>query len=327
MKEEQQSPKRLTHLVLGGGGLSGLAYIGVLRFLYAENLVDGITHISGASIGAVFATLLALRISLNEIETFFAEMFADLSIVQYPPQCLLNVIEKYGLDDGQKLLTYMIKAVKQYCDPDITFVEFAKRFGRNLVISATNLETMQAAYFSVNTTPNVKVLEAVRASMALPLLITPVQINDAHYIDGGLADNLPVTPFLSEDSKHWLVIKIDRAGSNNQSSQASKSNMTPGLPYSNIAEYIFHIMKIMSVHYIQKNEFLVPDPNKLNLQECPLPLVKFKCNEGGMILDVSSQELEACATYGYQAMYNHFAKYQTYFFTSASSAVEVRSPS
>lgn len=319
MKEEQQSPKRLTHLVLGGGGLSGLAYIGVLRFLYAENLVDGITHISGTSIGAVFATLLALRISLNEIETFFAEMFEDLNIVHYPPQCLLNIIEKYGLDDGQKLLTYMVKAIKQHCHPDITFVELAKRFGRNLVISATNLETMQAEYFSVNTTPNVKVLEAVRASMALPLLITPVQINEAHYIDGGLADNLPVTPFLADDSKHWLVIKIDRS--------VSKSNMDNGLPYSNIAEYIFHIMRIMSVHYVQKNEFLVPDPNKLNLQECPLPLVKFKCSEGGMILDVSSQELEACATYGYQAMYNHFAKYQTYFFTSASSAAEVRSPS
>mgnify|MGYP003344579892 CR=1 FL=1 len=54
-----------THLVLSGGGLSGLLYLGSLRYLQQEKYDVQIKHIAGTSIGAFFGTAFGLGISIS----------------------------------------------------------------------------------------------------------------------------------------------------------------------------------------------------------------------------------------------------------------------
>ena len=58
----------IKHLVLSGGGLLGISYIGLLRYLEESNIVGNLKSISGSSAGSLFGCLIALRYTSKEIE-------------------------------------------------------------------------------------------------------------------------------------------------------------------------------------------------------------------------------------------------------------------
>jgi predicted acylesterase/phospholipase RssA len=147
---------------LSGGGLCGLAYIGALRFLQIEGFDKTIHHVAGSSIGALFATIFAARISLTDVERKLRTMLCDdghLMEFAYPD--MLSVLANLGVDDGHTFLAFLRPELDK-----LTFVDLVKRTGVHLVICATHVETMRTTYFSVDTTPNVLVYDALRASMA-----------------------------------------------------------------------------------------------------------------------------------------------------------------
>lgn len=61
-----------------------------------------------------------------------------------------------------------------------------------LIVCASDLCAGEPRYFSCANTPHVNVITAVRASMCVPLLFAPVDIDGCLYVDGGLLENLPV---------------------------------------------------------------------------------------------------------------------------------------
>ena len=88
---------------------------------------------------------------------------------------LLNIYEYIGLDDGsffEGLCKNWLKK-KLNCET-ISFIDFAKQTGKNLVICASNIVNRKETYFSLDTTPNICVLFALKASIAIPLVFTPV---------------------------------------------------------------------------------------------------------------------------------------------------------
>ena len=64
----------ITHLAFSGGGIKGFCYMGIIRYLYLENMIDDIKYVSGASIGAYFGLILALKIPIEYIEKEFSEL-------------------------------------------------------------------------------------------------------------------------------------------------------------------------------------------------------------------------------------------------------------
>lgn len=98
---------------------------------------------------------------------------------------------------------------------EITFRQHHEIFGTRLVVTGTNLETQKSHLFSADTTPNFRVVDAVRISMSLPLIFKPLIIRDASdleavvnpgdsltnhplkgvWVDGGLFNNIPVGAF------------------------------------------------------------------------------------------------------------------------------------
>ncbi|HDO26739.1 MAG TPA: phospholipase, partial [Bacteroidetes bacterium] len=157
-------------LVLSGGGIRGIAHIGLIKVLEDHNIKPDI--VSGASAGALVGALYAKGYSTETIIDFFhnTPLFRISFFAKNKP----------GLLDMEKYQTYF----KEYF-PEDSFESLEKQ----LYITATNLEDGRLDFFSSG-----ELINPLLASAALPPVFAPVLINDKLYVDGGIMNNFPVEP-------------------------------------------------------------------------------------------------------------------------------------
>jgi len=156
-------------LCLGSGGARGLAHIGVLQVLEENGIVPDI--ISGCSAGAIFGAVYAAGTNLNLLEKFMGTVEAG-DIVD------LGIPLHGGFLSGDK-----IEEVVATLTHNLSFDETRIPF----VCIATDLITGEMKAFEKG-----KLHRAVRASMAVPGVFTPAEIDGHFYVDGGVLEELPV---------------------------------------------------------------------------------------------------------------------------------------
>ncbi|MCD6471117.1 patatin-like phospholipase family protein [bacterium] len=161
---------KLTY-VLGSGGARGLAHIGVLNILEKNKLRPDL--IIGTSIGALIGGLYAAGASLEEIEE------AASKINRWQKFYLFSSLPRTnGLLKGEKIEKLIKKFInnKKFTDLKIPFYAVAVDLisGKEVILK------------------NGLVFRAIRASIAVPGLFTPIVINKKILVDGGLVDPLPV---------------------------------------------------------------------------------------------------------------------------------------
>jgi predicted acylesterase/phospholipase RssA len=206
-------------LALSGGGARGLAHIGVLqRFEEVGFPLDSVT---GTSAGALVGALYASGFSGREIEDLFGRL--DLTraflepLLRSPGETLgeqqdheatfLSIEREkgqlslaQGLRSGvevQHTLQGLLARGAYFSGGDFD------QLRRPLRVLATNLETGQGRVFGRG-----DLVEAVRASMAIPGGFRPVLIEGQQYVDGALVENLPVST--SREAFHPdVVIGVD----------------------------------------------------------------------------------------------------------------------
>ncbi|HCM76944.1 MAG TPA: patatin [Cytophagales bacterium] len=157
-------------LVLSGGGVRGVAHVGVLKVL--EEVGIKISHLSGASAGSIVGALYAAGHSPDTILEFFKKT-SIFSISNY-------AIFKPGIIDTSKL----IAVFKKYLEDD-SYESLQKK----LYIVATDIENAQSKIFSEG-----PVIQTILASSAFPMVFTPVNIDGILYSDGGIMNNFPIEP-------------------------------------------------------------------------------------------------------------------------------------
>ncbi|HNO64177.1 MAG TPA: patatin-like phospholipase RssA [Thauera aminoaromatica] len=157
-------------LALGSGAARGWAHLGVLQELAREGVVPQI--ITGCSIGA-FVGAAAASGDLDKLVRW-AETLKWQDVVS-----LLDVSLRGGLIKGQKLIDFF---ERNFVDRD--FTELDQRFA----CVATELSTGREIWLHEGS-----VSAAVRASIALPGLMTPVLHQGRMLVDGGLVNPVPVS--------------------------------------------------------------------------------------------------------------------------------------
>jgi len=160
--------KYKTALVLSGGGVRGFAHLGVLKALNEKGIYPDV--ISGTSAGAIAATLYADGYTPDEIIGFFKE------------KELLKYIEIIIPKTGLVKMTGMIKLITKYLRAR-TFEELKIP----VFIAACNLNLGKTEYFSTG-----DLIKPLIASASIPVLFSPVKINQYYYVDGGVMDNFPI---------------------------------------------------------------------------------------------------------------------------------------
>jgi predicted acylesterase/phospholipase RssA len=184
----------MKYLVLGPASMGIFSLIGTLKALEPK-LVD-VKEISGASAGSILALLLALGMSVDEI----LEIALDLDIPKFVKLRIGSFFNKFGFVDLEPIREKLVEVCG--CDP--TFEELDMK----IYVSAYCLNTSSTEYFSRDTHPKMKVIDAVCMSMAIPLIFSCGKYDGKTYVDGGTQEQYPMIPFLDKKPHEITCVKL-----------------------------------------------------------------------------------------------------------------------
>jgi len=204
-------------LVLSGGGARGLAHVGVLEVL--EELRVPVDLIAGTSMGALVGGLYASGLSPDSIRTVMSEVEWDQVLSDTAPLASLDFARRaerrrypveleVGLSgEGIRLPGGLIAGqdlgllLRRHTFP-VAAVEDFSRLPIPFAAVATDLATGERVVLDHG-----DLVEAMRASMAIPVVFSPVESEGRLLVDGGIVDNLPVD--LAREMGADIVIAVD----------------------------------------------------------------------------------------------------------------------
>ena len=167
----------MKYLILGPASMGIFALIGGLKARESQ-LVD-VQEISGSSAGAILTLFLAMGMSVDEI----LEIALSINISNFFKIKLSSFFSKFGFVD----MAPIKKKLVEICGSDPTFAEIEM----NIYISAYCLNASETVYFSRHTHPDMKVIDAVCMSMAVPFIFSCGKYNGNTYVDGGMKEECP----------------------------------------------------------------------------------------------------------------------------------------
>ena len=187
--------KKLDTLVMSGGAVDALAFLGCIQYLEESRTRDDFEVVVGTSAGALLAFMFVLGYSATEMRTWAVKRFSESGANQLNIDDLLFSYDTMGVDNGGRMEAFMADVLYARLKvSDVSFLDLRQLTGgkRKLVVSASNLTTSRSEYFCEDTWPHLSVLTALRASSCVPYLFTPVKIGSAMFVDGGIFENLPL---------------------------------------------------------------------------------------------------------------------------------------
>lgn len=173
--------------IFGGGAIRGIAYVGAIKAMEEIGIYPN--TIAGASVGAIFAGLLSVGYTAEELKEIFMqvnyELFRD---IHFGFEFALSKGEIF-LDWLRELIEkkYYGESFKKEGNIPVTFADLDK----NLVIIATDLTNFQYKEFSKFETPDFEIAYAIRISSAMPGLMKPIQNDGSVLVDGDLQKSWP----------------------------------------------------------------------------------------------------------------------------------------
>ncbi len=178
--------KKTVSLVLGSGGARGYAHIGVIEALEEEGYT--IASISGSSMGALVGGLYAAgKLDLYKEWVLSLDVFELLLLVDF-------TFAKNGMIKGDKIFDIIERMVG-----DIQIENLPIPF----TAVATNLHSQKPVWFQKG-----NLLDAIRASVAIPTILTPKKIGEQYLVDGGILTPLPTMPLLANHNDYTIAVNI-----------------------------------------------------------------------------------------------------------------------
>lgn len=231
----------LPHAVsLSSGGIRAVGAFGILAGLLEENILDKVRDWYGCSGGSMCAFFMALGVSVSWARNAMSHL--DGHIVSGIRDSLIeNYTTSMGVTDGSLMSEYIARFADTW-EPGAgswTFADLAReRPGVSLTIIATNVSRGTLAHFNAELTPTMRIIDAIRASSAIPFFYTPWTDPEGDmFADGALLEYYPWSCVKNKDKT--LVISCAEDG--------IQGRIRPARPIHTIGEYLARIMDIMRV--------------------------------------------------------------------------------
>lgn len=164
--------KKKIGIVLSGGGIRGIAHLGVLKAF--TNAGVEFSHISGTSAGSIAGAFYAAGIDPEEA----LKIFYKTKLLRF----IRPALGSLGLINIENVKNIL----KEYFPHD-KFEEL----NIPLTICATNFSEGNMVYFTKG-----PLIRSILASSCIPGIFKPIMIDDQMYVDGGILNNFPVEPLL-----------------------------------------------------------------------------------------------------------------------------------
>ncbi len=213
--EAKERPK--IGLALSGGGARGAAHVGVLKVL--EELRIPIDYIAGTSMGAIVGGLYASGMTATQLEQALAGMDWDAILKDEEPRPerrfrrkqddrLLLMKQKLGVEGGEVnlgpalILGQKLDLELEALTLPVSNVRDFDRLPIPFRAIATDIETGNEVVLRSGQLPR-----AIRASMAVPAVFAPVEIDGRLLVDGFVSSNLPVSAVRAMGAE--IIIAVD----------------------------------------------------------------------------------------------------------------------
>lgn len=194
-----------TVLVLGGGGIKGLAHIGAWKAI--EEAGIRVDEIIGTSIGALVAVCVAAGQDWEDLAPAALALRRSDIVSMNGRALLINGIRQRSVFHDEAFRAYINRVLP------------VTRFDQLTVpvsINAVDLETGRTQWFGAQGRTDVSVADAIYASCALPLFFPPAEIEGRFYVDGGVGASLPIE--CARERGATRVIAIDVSASEEKDS-------------------------------------------------------------------------------------------------------------
>ena len=179
--------KKRISLVLGSGGARGIAHIGIIKWLEEHNYE--IVSVSGCSMGALVGGFYAA--GKLDAYTQWLETLDILDMLK-----LLDFKGSGGFVSGEKLMKKLQSLVG-----DVNIEDLGIKF----TAVATDIDAQKEIWINEGS-----LLDAVRASISLPLFFTPFEYKGRRLVDGGVLNPVPIAPTFHDNTE--LTISVNLGG-------------------------------------------------------------------------------------------------------------------
>jgi NTE family protein len=188
-------------LVLSGGGMKGLAHVGVLQALEERGLEPSL--IVGSSIGALVAATWGTGMPLREIVAR-ARMVRrrDVFVVAHADMAFrrMNAPAVYRREPLDQLVSSLVG--------DRAFHDLPRR----VLVNTVDLDSGAQVLWGLPGLDDVRVADAVFASCALPGIFPPREIRGRTYVDGAVVENLPLRLAAAAGRGPMIAVNLNAIG-------------------------------------------------------------------------------------------------------------------
>ncbi len=203
-------------LALGGGGARGLAHIGVIRWLTENGYI--IRSIAGSSMGALVGGIYATR---------KLDVYAEwvLAIERMDVVRLLDpAFSRAGLFKGERIIGVLRNLIGDCAIEDLPI---------SFTAVATNLLSGEEVWLREG-----KLFDAIRASIATPLIFTPFKYGARILLDGALVNPLPIAAILGDTTDLTVAVNLSAPAELRPLPPASAPIVTRGANWRRIRAFI-----------------------------------------------------------------------------------------
>ena len=184
----------IKNIVLSGGCHTFYQTLGIIQTLEKNNIwkVENIEKIYGTSAGALLGAILCLKFDWDTLNEYFLNRpWKDVFNIDI--NIILSIFNKKGFFNKTQL-EMIFKPLLHAKDLslDITLNEFYEYSKIELHMYSFEINNFKLEEISYKTHPDLSLMTALNMTSALPIMFSPVCIDDKCYIDGGVATNYPL---------------------------------------------------------------------------------------------------------------------------------------
>lgn len=268
--------KKVT-LVLGGGGMKGMAHIGVLRALRAYGIEPD--EYVGTSVGSFICSLAAGGMAVDQIEAVGRSIRREDIL----DSNLLNLVWKRG----QARSLYRGKAFHDFVRRTLPVDRF-EDLQKPLFMLAANLTRGEEVIWGMPGLTEVPIHDCVVASCALPGIFPPKKIHRYYFVDGSLVDTLPIKVAIYHNAELIIGVYLE----------SLEGGRFKDIPAVGIADVLMQSQSLLSRTLFKHN--------LRHFQEAPLILIQPRVYGQGMF---DFEEIPAMIEEGeraaFEAMIDH----------------------
>jgi len=212
IESKPQPPlKKIKHLVIPGGGPTGIVSLGALQYLEEQNFwnKEDIESIYATSVGTFLATFIAFGFEWPMITDYIIKRPWHEAI-QITPNMFFDAYSKKGLLD-RSVIEIVFKpffAIKEW-PLDFTMSQFYDATKKDMHFFTLESNAFEIVDINYKTFPDLPILTAIQMSSAIPGIICPVFIEDKCYVDGGVVINYPLKNCLDDVEDPEIIFGIN----------------------------------------------------------------------------------------------------------------------